>query len=585
MSLSTTQGPDVMGQDTEAEAEITRISSSWEKHPKKATVASAAKLVIAFSRVANAVVGRDIEAYTRPTIAKCGKADWDDIASIRDDIEDNDGTVGTKIVRDRLKDLVTMFGSPKNLVSYQNALRSHTFRCRNGKRKLALTVGSRCSPSQIAWKDEKQLFSLLCNNLGEPVVKCGKLWTAVSSVELAEMIGLKLALGMRHMSTDVPEVSEFDAKLRHIAWLTQRMTNRPERMGDLNPSELAKSPRERYSAEDGEPEMCMVTKVNGQLRVGLRSDDIHVGTEEKYVGIATMGHHGCPNRFTQVKLEEQQVVSSNVSLVPLPKPIVKDWDDLWVFVRAPTMYKDHTQEPDKDGEFPMLYSGPSFVEILDGVPVHPGGRCIMHDGYLWYMWQKDGKQGECPKCAHVHIRNANIREDHWAPKVRFENTYLDPDTNEPYTVTTTLPGDASKVHLVAEPSNTGKTSKWVLKFDHEDLTMPMMVPEFRSAIQMCLATRTFACPPLLEEKVVYTNGQPKPKRYGVMHAFLEMKRVAYLFDRRTLPDAKNMAIRVQLGGFMPHLRVLCNDLNGDHMKSIYRVVNGNRWVLQGTNWA
>jgi hypothetical protein len=119
---------------------------------------------------------------------------------------------------------------------------------------------------------------------------------------------------------------------------------------------------------------------------------------------------------------------------------------------------------------------------------------------LWKEWSDAGSQGECPKCNHTHLLKTWIHPDHWAPRVLIQNTYRD-DNGESYVVNTSLHADKKHMKLVVVPSFSGKTTKEALEFAHSGMSMPLIVPEFRTFISRCLWSRTFVAPPILEESI------------------------------------------------------------------------------------
>jgi len=620
----------------ESESRISEIVNSWSKYPQKASESSALKLILAYFNAASVMLGLG----TTLKVNKFASVNWDDVAELRASIEDHKTNPGSKIIRDRVKDLATMFGSPKNLREYKMALARYAFDMKRGKAKQdCYTVQCGWSPSKVMWKDERVLLNLLNANLGEECItiqgekdeKSGVIpvfLTCISPHELAELIGLKLALGIRHQSVDVKEVSDMDANLRRTARWLQKRANKPEMGGILHPSEVVKQPKDRVSYEAWElgtyKVVDIMTKNGPKPFLGCldRATSELVGRTlvARRLDVVCSLDDRTLVRFTDVYDYE---VSANTRDLAVPAVPQKDWD-MWASAKNPTMFQDRRCLPDGDGNFPMTYVGPSLVKLVQkksGVLPVKAGRCEMHDGRLWYLHKESGDQGECPECNHTHIVKTWIREDHWAPKLRVENKWVT-DEGEEFTTSATCLASKDSMRIVAEPSATGKTTKERIEFD-EGVTMGLLVPEFRRYIEQCLWSSTYVAPPILEESfkrgelrgetlqrkedmerdiiLLEENNDPAAfelyeeldklelvrkgfdMRKCVLHVFIPMN--TSLFRIKSLPSGyRDMGIRCQVSGSRAHLLRIIKENSGYHQYSEYTEAESGHWVMKKQEW-
>ena len=593
MSRLTKESADVVAQ--EAEDEIRRILSSWESRPTRITATSAVKLVLSHFRKGAAEVA--IGALMKPLVSRYAKASWEDVREARDDMSDTGMDGVTMGLSDRLKDLEFQFGSPKNVSSYKDAKDMHHWRMATGQKAKALTSKCRHSRSKISWKDEQALIKLLIANLGNKLVVLKKFMTLISPAELAELIGLKLALKVQSQATEVEEVSEMLFDTHRINQWLERRSNMPQYEGDLNPAQLALPIEDRYKEEpeDDEPNEYIVTRG----RIGFHADDVVTEVIEdvnsrftatnEYEVEERYGRSGgwVISETTGKPIRHKVTATSSTTFKPLPEEDEENWDKLNLKIKYPEVYADHTQ-PAKDGEFPQIYEGPSFVIVRNGLPAKPEGRCTMHDGMLWFNWSQGGKIGECPTCRHMHLESYMIRDDHWAPKARWTRTWFERDEADQLVEmsrTTKLDADASMVRLVEKVSpKTGKHSGWKLEYLHQDVKMGIIVPEFRLAIEHCVKNEIFACAPLLDEKFII-RGNGRIRRKMVMHVFLPMSHMKHLFNLRVLPAGwEDMAIRVQLYGTWEHVVDATKKFKGHHLRTFYRVNEFRQNVYVRHEW-
>jgi hypothetical protein len=702
-----------------AETRISRICNSWAKYPKRANESSAVKLIIAYYHAASCFARLGVTSE----INQFAKAGWEDVEEIRDDIDEilnKPGAprmnVGTKVVRDRIKTLGAKFGSPKNLHQFMDALDLYNWRREEGKFHDKAYTKVSWRPGLIQWKDEATLFRLLVKNLGQEyvkvIVKRGEkpYWfpTSITPAELAELIGLKLAIGMRHEATDVEEISEMDAHTRTIARYLQDRTDRPAMgSGTKHPKELAKKPELRDNAPDIDHGIihCSQVKTSGRTRTvigGMRHRDTWVEEIEREVTVAQVGtpvttkkvtttdkftrfiwvksfktpdgrtmydrvgktfsHKSTGTRqvrkptyhkalMTKLDAEgnvigteeymaldrkrvetitvKEQVISSNAVILPMPKPVRRDWET-FLSVKSPTTFVDH-RLPKVDGSFPEVYVGPSLVVVERGVPVK-ADRCTMHDGRLWFLWKKAGSHGECPVCPHTHITKVMIREDHWAPMINVVNQHED-ENGEKYTTSCIVPArterkddDGKTIKLMGieeEPSATGKTTKEVLKFYEDGMFMPLLVPDFKSHVYECMVEGRFVAPPILEEvmkhgvltgrhrdqleaiereiQLMEDEGNPDlselyeeldkmealrktfDRVYHQIHLFLPME--STLFRRKAMPEGwLNMGIRVQISGSRLHELEFIKEHNGLRLRTQYMENDSSEWIEIRRDW-
>ena len=590
MSRLTIESADVVAQ--EAEAEILRITESWEKRPTRITRTSAVKLVLAHFRKGAAELA--IGALNKPLMAQNAQASWADLREARDDMGDCEQTGTSYALRCRLKDLEFLFGSPKNVHKYMDGLKMDAWQVEMGKKPKVFTE-TRHSRSKISWKEEHKMLKLLYVNLGRPVVQLKNYMTCISPVEFAELIGLKLALEVLHEATEVEEVAEFEFNMRRTNKWLERRCNMPQYEGDLNAAQLALPVEDRY-CDDFESGEYITTRG----RIGLHADDVDI-VEERDVNtrFTPLNSYEIEERYgrsgawvisdtTGKPVRHRVSVTGGIKFKALPKWDETDWDSTHIFIKDPSVYSDRTQPRDENDEFPQMYEGPSFVVIRNGLPAKPEGRCEMHDGMLWYRWSQGGKVGECPTCQHMHLRKPMIRKDHWYPKAKLVREYTEVDEDgimHIHEKVTKLLADPAKMSLVSKQSKLGKSSKWELKFDHSDMTMALMVPEFRRAIEHCVEKEIFACAPLLEEKVILKRDGSDPWRHVTWHVFLPMTHMKYLFNLRTLPLGwEDMAIRVQMRGHHEHLIDANKASKGLHLRTTYRIGHGGQWVYDCHEW-
>lgn len=619
----------------ESESRISEIVNSWKQYPGKASESSALKLILAYFNAASVMVNLGVTLR----VNKFASVDWDDVATMRTSIEDSVVSPGAKIIRDRVKDLSTMFGSPKNLREYKMALARYAFDVKNGRAKEdCYTVGCSWSPSKVQWKDERVLLNLLLSNLGKEYVEVlgkkdeetghqAKFLTCITPQELSELIGLKLALGIRHQAVDVEEVSNMEANLRRLASWLQKRCNKPEMGGTLHPSEVVKQPKDRISNEVWDRGTYRVTDL--PTRNGVKS----------FLGCLNMAETWVEDKILVARrldivarLEDRTLVTftdvydykvaSNVRVLPMPELPAKDWD-MWVSAKAPSMFPDRRLMPDAEGNFPMTYVGPTLVHLeqkKDGVLPVKAGKCEMHDGRLWYQWKEAGSKGDCPECNHTHIMKTWIREDHWAPKLHVENKWEDEEGE--FTTSCTCLASKDSMRLVERPSVTGKTTKETLEFD-DGVYMGLLVPEFRRYIERCLWSATYVAPPILEES--YKRGELRGEhlkrkeelerdialleenndpsvfelyeelekleairkgfdiRKCVLHVFIPMN--PSLFRVSKLPAGyQKMGIRCQVSGLRSHLLRIVKENSGYHQYSEYTEASNGQWIMKNQVW-
>jgi hypothetical protein len=470
-----------------ADAEITRITTSWAMRPKKATEASMVKLIIAYHNRACLLTRSNLVVK----VNQFANVGWDDLEELRDDILEatkepgSNINLGLKIVRDRIRDLGTLFGSVKNLRHYREALETHEYKLRKGRYSDKVRTEVKWSPGLVQWKDERALYKLLRANLGRDVVKMvvtegdQKFWfhTCVTPAELAELIGLKLALAMRHEAVDVEEIKEEERYKRIFARYLQDRTDRPTMgSGTKHPSELAKLSHLRDNAPDSDYGIYYARSV--VLKSGRVA---HV--------IGNLG----PFRDWG---------DNNVVPVSMPEPVFRDWE-VFLSVKSPGTHVDRTKAK-VNGEFPETYTGPSFMKLVDGedglpMAIHTGEYCKMHDPFKYGEWVRGGRSGKFEGCGCSHITKLMIRPDWWTPKLSLPAIKLDKN-DEPYESTSSVDCRPGTMWIDVVDNGYGKT-KEKLTFADEDMFMPLYVKAFKDYIYECMATGEFAAAPILEETI------------------------------------------------------------------------------------
>lgn len=486
----------------ESERIISDIIHAWHTRPKDATLSSGIKLIMSYFNAASIMIGLDI---TRK-INKHATAGFDEIEEVRDEVEATDReTVGTKILRDRMKDLGELFGSPRNLDSYRKQLVRYKADQKAGYyRDECYVLEAIDGNTRIQFLDERTLIGLLKANLGNPTITFvrkleegtkEKWFTCMAPEELCELIALKLALGVRHQAMDVPEISDMEYHMARLATWLQRRTNRPEREGDLHPTEVCLPPHRRVSSmePDNDPmdesdiAAIGIKSPKGKILVGVKREAVktevveiereievariaeftektHYKTVREVQGLwKVTGLHDThwdiewvskvtTRRVAEVKREltgqyrsikktiTEQIISSNVVDLVVGKEPQKDWD-LLVSPKSPSFYPDR-RRPAIDGKLQWTYNGPSFVRLVTNndkviIPVK-ADKCLMHDGGLWAKWHADGENGPQPTCPHCHITREMLNEKWFAPKVKVENVYADPSGEGEDIKTTTI---------------------------------------------------------------------------------------------------------------------------------------------------
>lgn len=479
-----------------ADAEIIRITKGWASRSQatrrqKATESAMTKLIIAYYTRASLLT----RCCARPNLVvrvnQFASVGWDDLEDLRDDIQEateepgSGINLGLKIVRDRIRDLGTLFGSVKNLRQYREALLTHEYKLRKGKYSDKVRTEVKWSPGLVQWKDEWQLYKLLRANLGRKLVKMvvtegdQKFWynTCVTPAELAELIGLKLALVMRHEAVDVEEINDEEKHMRTLARYLQDRTDRPTMgSGSRHPSELAKLPKLRDNAPDldqGSYYAKRVTLKDGRVA--------HV-----------IGNLGAFKDWGD----------NDVVAVPMPELALRDWEQ-FLSVKSPGTFVDR-RLPKKDGEFQETYTGPAFMKLVTGanglpMALHTDDYCKMHDPFRYGAWMRGGKVGKFVGCGISHITKLMIRKDWWTPKLLLPATKLDKN-DKPYEATTSVECRKDTMWIDVVDNGFGKT-KEKLTFQYEDMFMPLYVKAFKDYIYECMSTGNFAAAPILEENI------------------------------------------------------------------------------------
>lgn len=567
--------------------EIKRIERSWNSRPDRATPSSAFKLVAAVCACAHECAGTGVQVKIPKQHAR---ASMDDFIALRSSLDSTKApNVGLKAVRDKMKNLSMMFGSVKDLTSYEDALAAAARRSRAFKRPIAYTVNARCAGGQIHFKDEENLYKLLLRSLGKDLVvpvmfkhhgEKRYLQPLLTPFELAELIGLKLALGSsaRHQATDVKEVNKMEKYLRVMASCEQKRTKR------ILPT-YGRDHGEYLGARriSGGKIIESVQPTHNRVKVAKVKET--VVTAQQWVDGALIDH--------TITVEKTKI-AAQAAFLPLPAPSPKSWDEYWVSPSSASMYADHTL-PKVEGKFPMKFVGPHLVVIRDGQAVKPEGvKCMMHDNFLFGSHMRAIEAGIAPEsspaptCDCVHVTKPMIRADHRCPKVRITNTYVDEEGE--YSIESSFLARKDLVRVAQVPSSTGKTTSPKLVSYHEDVSMPIVVPEMKRFARLALQnTQVHAAHPVLRETLVLNKfkvpnkrdwkREPRRLRFASLEIYVPMTYAAYLFNTKLLPFGwQHMAVALQYGGYYPHLRALCQEMNGTHYRMQCVAVEDGAWL-------
>ena len=587
-----------------AEAEVSRIQAAFAKG--LGTEGLAVKLIRAHLNLAS-----DMAHFgtATPLMSKFAKASWGNVEEAEDMVEGAEFSLGTTILRHRLKSLAEMFGSTENLKAYENALKTNQALVeKQGVLHGKVLTETRDSTPQVQNLQLKVLYNILAANLQSKLVKFSGFQTCVTPVELCELIGLKMALKVQHTSMRVPDASAIDTMMRQIAsWLQRRR----DRHGTMRPEDLERAPEDRPVTDHRLPEeyLAVVDDEGKVISMDLNDGEVEVKEVTRSVKIAERRDPETHAKmFSMFKYMTDMVVEGSIKFLPLPASAPKDWDALSIGPKRPGPFVDRKRTP-VNGIFPKTYSGPSFVFIESGRIVLPTLKCERCDGSLWYEWQKNGSEGECPKCKHVHVRPEMFREDHWEPRVWVTNRYVDDRTNEVHEVFSSFQGNVNMMACELTPSASGKTSKWKFNFSGEDMGASIFNAIYRNTVRGLLDAAldgkdVMSHHPILDETYV-TNVFRRPKSHEIiwkdedgvehgrrnlrpttLHLFVPVRMVAYMFDTRTLPvEWQRMHLQVQVSGKYEHLVDACNQLNGRHMRSVYTQASTKApWVLNRQYW-